>query len=126
MAASLLKYANREAVAQALTERGYSVSRATVNRWARGKEMPDIAARMIAELFQHPTTETAPPEWARRLAQDTALSVIEALAPPEVQRAAAAVIARLEGTQPPTDEVPLGSGEEQDQDGLVQPEPGRG
>jgi hypothetical protein len=68
MAVSLLRYANREKVAQALTEQGYSVTRMTVNRWARGAEMPEIAARMIAELFSHADTkEAAPPQWAGRL-----------------------------------------------------------
>jgi len=65
MVISLLRYANREAVAQALTERGYVVSRATVNRWARGKETPEIAARMVAQLFGHePDTQKSAPAWA--------------------------------------------------------------
>lgn len=69
MVVSLLRYANREAVAQALTEHGYSVTRQTVNRWARGDEIPEIAARMIGELFGHTEghEEAALPEWARRL-----------------------------------------------------------
>jgi hypothetical protein len=70
MAASLLKYANREAVARALTERGYPVSRATVNRWAGGKEMPEIAGQLIAELFMHPDTAKRPPPWAEAIADD--------------------------------------------------------
>jgi hypothetical protein len=70
MAASILKYANREAVAQALTERGYTVSRATVNRWARGKEMPEIAGLMIAELFGHPDMTKEAPPWAEPLVAD--------------------------------------------------------
>lgn len=66
MAAHLLTYANRQKVAEALTERGYSVTRMTVNRWARGGEMPEIAARMILDLFGHTpdTTKSPPPEWA--------------------------------------------------------------
>jgi len=71
MAASLLRYANREKVAQALTIGGYRVSRATVNRWARGDEMPEIAARMIAELFGHQhNKEAPPPTWATGLVED--------------------------------------------------------
>jgi hypothetical protein len=76
MAASLLQYANREAVAQALTARGYTVSRATVNRWARGKEMPEIAGRMIAELFGHQTQETAPAWWAEAAGQAVVIATL--------------------------------------------------
>jgi predicted GTPase len=70
MAVAVLTYANRAAVARALTERGYSVSKMQVNRWAGGAEMPTIAARMILELFLHGPDmpkEAAPPEWAERL-----------------------------------------------------------
>jgi DNA-binding XRE family transcriptional regulator len=59
MAVELLTYANREKVAQALTAQGYEVTRQTVNRWARGDEMPTVAAQMIARLFGH-TEEAAP------------------------------------------------------------------
>lgn len=70
MAVAVLTYANRAAVARALTERGYTVSKMQVNRWAGGAEMPPIAARMILELFLHGPEmpkEAAPPEWAERL-----------------------------------------------------------
>lgn len=73
MAVSLLRYANREAVAQALTEQGYSVTRQTVNRWARGDEMPSIAARMVASLFGHAEPFVTEPPWARRLLAGQAL-----------------------------------------------------
>jgi len=53
MTVELLAYANRQKIAEALTERGYSVTRMTVNRWAKGGEMPAIAARMILALFGH-------------------------------------------------------------------------
>ena len=66
MAVDLLTYANREKVARALTDRGYSVSRNTVNRWARGDEMPNIAAKMIVGLFGV-ETEPAAPEVPERL-----------------------------------------------------------
>ena len=65
MTVELLAYANRQKVAEALTDRGYSVTRMTVNRWARGGEMPGIAARMILELFRH--TETPLPQVEERL-----------------------------------------------------------
>lgn len=62
MTVELLRYANREAVAQALTDGGYSVTRQTVNRWARGDEMPGIAERMILGLFGHdPDAAKEPP-----------------------------------------------------------------
>jgi hypothetical protein len=69
MTVELLRYANREAVAQALTESGYSVTRQTVNRWARGDEMPGIARRMILALFGHEPDahREAAPRWAGRL-----------------------------------------------------------
>jgi hypothetical protein len=72
MAVAVLTYANRAAVARALTERGYSVSKMQVNRWAGGAEMPTIAARMILELFLHgPDMPKEPlqPEWVERLQQ---------------------------------------------------------
>lgn len=72
MAASLLTYANRQKVAEALTARGYPVSRMTVNRWARGSEMPGIAATMILELFHSPNTAKRPPPWAEAIADDVA------------------------------------------------------
>ena len=68
MTVELLAYANRQKVAEALTERGYSVTRMTVNRWARGNEMPAIAVRLILEIFGHnPDTTNEPPPWARAL-----------------------------------------------------------
>ena len=73
MAVSLLRYANREKVAQALTEQGYSVTRMTVNRWAKGAEMPEIAARMIAALYGLGEPKEAPrPEWAEELLEEIA------------------------------------------------------
>ena len=53
MTTELLTYANRAKVAEALTAQGYEVTRMTVNRWARGGEMPRIAERMILALFGH-------------------------------------------------------------------------
>ena len=128
MTVELLAYANRQKVAEALTERGYSVTRMTVNRWAKGGEMPAIATRMILALFGHDpdTTKAAAPEWAAALARDTAAQVIEALAPADRLRAAQGVISRLEALQGLGDEVPAGSDEGQDQDVVTQQEPERG
>lgn len=105
MAVSLLQYANREAVAKALTAQGYSVSRNTVNRWARGAEMPTIAARMIGELFGHHEHEEAAPHWAERLADDAVGKVIGALSRSELTPALARLLARLEELQPPLGEA---------------------
>ena len=100
MAVSLLTYANRAKVAEALTEQGYEVSRMTVNRWAAGSEMPAVAARMIATLFGHdPDTTKSPPAWAEGLADKTAMKVIEALAPERLQQAAE--LARQRLAEPP-------------------------
>ena len=125
MAASLLRYANREKVAQALTERGYAVTRMTVNRWARGGEMPEIAAHMIGELFGHEDMKASAPAWAEALATKTALAVIEALAPADVRQAAAMVIERLEGTLPPDGGSVPGSGESISPDESKLPKPVR-
>ncbi len=78
MTVELLRYANRQKVADALTAQGYSVTRMTVNRWAGGSKMPTIAARMICELFgHHDTKEALPPQWARGLV-DEVLAAVQA------------------------------------------------
>jgi hypothetical protein len=113
MAVAVLTYANRAKVAEALTEQGYPVSRVTVSRWARGGEMPEIAARMILELFGHTpntTKEAAPPEWAERLfekvdamatdqrtiAEEAVSSAVRAIAPLPSMESADQMIALLE------------------------------
>lgn len=67
MTVDLLRLANREAVARALTAGGYSVTRQTVNRWARGDEMPGIAQRMILALFGHASDTPKEPLQSERL-----------------------------------------------------------
>ena len=93
MALSLLTYANRAKVAEALTASGYPVTRMTVNRWAAGGEMPGIATRMILRLFLHdPDTAKEPrPLWAEALPSDVADEVVRRLGglPGIVERAAA-------------------------------------
>lgn len=69
MTVELLRYANRQAVAKRLTDDGYSVTRQTVNRWARGDEMPSIAQRMILELFGHDPSR--PGTWQQRVLAGT-------------------------------------------------------
>jgi hypothetical protein len=134
MAVELLAYANRQKVADALTEHGYAVTRMTVNRWARGSEMPEIAARMIAQLFGHrsDTTKEPPPDWARamearivgELKQNREL--IEALARPELIEAAERVISRLEALEPPDDEAPRGAVESEGRAAAAPPSQARG
>ena len=65
----VLRWANRTAVAQEVTERGYRVSPETLNRWYRQRsEVPAIVERIVFELFGVGTQqEAAPPEWAERL-----------------------------------------------------------
>jgi hypothetical protein len=134
MAIEFLSYANRAKVAEALTQRGYEVTRMTVNRWARGGEMPEIAARMIAQLFGHrsDTTKEPPPDWARamearivgELKQNREL--IEALARPELIEAAERVISRLEALEPPDDEAPRGAVESEGRAAAAPPSQARG
>ena len=85
MTVELLRYANRAKVAEALTSRGYEVTRMTVNRWARGNEMPSIAERMILELFGH--TEKSPgqsSDWSRLMERiDAIAEAVEARTPEE-------------------------------------------
>lgn len=116
MAISLLEFANRQKVADALTEQGYVVSRATVNRWASGKNMPEPAARMIAKLFGHdPDTPKSAPAWAEALADETAMKVIAALADPELVAALPDAIAALRALPPEPDDSVRANGERQDQ-----------
>lgn len=81
MTVEVLRYANRAKVAEALTSQGYEVTRATVNRWARGDEVPRIAQRMILSLFGHDPEQRRPaneaPAWATDLGSKL-LSGIEA------------------------------------------------
>jgi hypothetical protein len=60
---ALLYYANAAKVARGLTEKGYSVSGATVWRWAHGKNVTPLALQLVADLLG--TTEEAAPDWGR-------------------------------------------------------------
>lgn len=116
MAVSLLQYANREKVAQALTLEGYPVTRMTVNRWARGDEMPEIAARMIGGLFGHlDTKEAPPPQWATGLIR-TVDAIAEKLGVTDDEQAVAGAVAAAL-TPPPAGETPPDRAE----DGLAGP-----
>jgi hypothetical protein len=99
MTTQLLRYANRAAIAEALTAEGYSVSRVTVNRWARGAEMPEIARRMILALFGHEQTETPRPLWAEGL--EERIEARLTASGPLPDRVAERIAARLELPQQP-------------------------
>lgn len=116
MAVAVLAYANRAKVAEALTAGGYPVSRVTVNRWAKGAEMPAIASRMVLELFGHgsPTSSTVEPPWATRL-DDRLRSLEERLANVTEEDLSRRVAQRVEetlrelGAQPGSDAQPRAS-----------------
>ncbi len=97
MSVELLRLANRQKVADALTAQGYSVTRMTVNRWAGGSEMPTIAARMICELFGHApdTKETLPPQWARGLVDEVLAAVQASSAESALERIVDRLASRL-------------------------------
>lgn len=118
----LLRYANYAKVAEEL-----GVHRATVARWAAGESVPSWAVRAVERLIVGERKETAPPDWAERLErkmdeiranQDTIADqasrrIIEALAPPELLRAAAllrerqAELPRQGAGSPPSGASPL-------------------
>lgn len=104
----MLRWANRREVAREVTRRGYRVSGETLNLWVRQeKEFPAVVERIVFDLFTiGQDTAKEPPPWAEALARDTARQVIEALAPPEIQRAAQSVIERLEDIPPPNGDSP--------------------
>lgn len=126
----VLRWANRRAVAEEVTRRGYRVSGETLNRWVRdGKEFPAIVERIVFDLFTigEPQTEAAPPDWAERLEakvdaihtrQDTIMSGQRAVASEAVAALTKALtpLERLEDVEwiadairrarPPTDEAP--------------------
>lgn len=114
----VLKWANRTAVAEEITRRGYRVSPETLNRWVRqDKEVPAIVEHIVFELFGiggH--AESPQPQWAgameERLAEklERNRQLIGAMARPELLEAAERVIARLEALEPPDDAAPNGSG----------------
>jgi hypothetical protein len=97
-----------------------------IRRWVSGDSaVPGWARQAIDELLEQ-TTKDAPPQWAERLARDTAMAVIGALAPEIEQRAAAALIARLEGIPPPNGGSPPATGDRSDQAGSKRRGRGRG
>jgi hypothetical protein len=62
----VLHWANRTAVAQEITRRGYRVSGETLNRWYRQRsEVPAIVERIVFELFG--TQQNAAPHSEERL-----------------------------------------------------------
>lgn len=65
----VLHWANRRAVAEEVTRRGYRVSGETLNRWVRDeKEFPAIVERIVFDLFTiSGQSENAAPSMTRRL-----------------------------------------------------------
>lgn len=68
----VLKWANRSAVAEEITRRGYRVSGETLNRWVRQeKEVPAVVEHIVFDLFGiSPDNRKEPPPWAEALAGD--------------------------------------------------------
>lgn len=64
----VLHWANRRAVAEEVTRRGYRLSGETLNRWVREeKEFPATVERIVFELFGLDTQKEAAPSLTRRL-----------------------------------------------------------
>jgi hypothetical protein len=107
----VLRWANRTAVAQEITRRGYRVSGETLNRWYRQRsEVPAVVERIVFEMFGH--NETAP-AWGAELESRIVdelhrnRQLIEALAlPADLVEAAWRVIGRLEALPPQGVEAP--------------------
>jgi hypothetical protein len=89
----VLHWANRTALAQEITRRGYRVSGETLNRWYRQRsEVPAVVERIVFELFG--TQRNAAPDYGERLDRIEGLARAIATAIPgvrleEVERVAA-------------------------------------
>ena len=102
----VLRWANRTAVAEEITRRGYRVSGETLNRWVRqDKEVPAIVERIVFELFGIGTQEESPPAWAEGLVDDAVMKIVTLLGGPEYPAALEQLRARLEGTPLPSPEA---------------------
>lgn len=107
----VLRWANRRAVAEEVTRRGYRVSGETLNRWVRDeKEFPAIAERIVFDLFTIGAQEESPPAWAEGLVDDAVARIVTLLGGPEYPAALELLRERLEGTPPPPPEAHGGAG----------------
>ena len=130
----VLRWANRRAVAEEVTRRGYRVSGESLNRWVRDeKEFPAVVERIVFDLFTiagH--EETAAPSWAAAMEANILegltinRELIGALARPELLEAAQRVISRLEALEPPTDVAPPEAGGSEGRVAAAPQGPGRG
>ena len=62
----VLHWSNRTLVAEEITQRGFRVSKETLNRWVRQrKEVPAAVERIVFDMFGiSPDTAKEPPPWA--------------------------------------------------------------
>jgi hypothetical protein len=107
------------------------VDRTTVHKWwsgdafPRGRQLEAIARETGRQLrFVADDEEAAPPKWAERLADETASKIIAALAPDDLMKAAALLIARLEALPPPHGDSSPDSGAAPDPGASERPAPG--
>ena len=108
----VLKWANRTAVAEEVTRRGYRVSPETLNRWVRqDKEVPAIVERIVFELFGIGAHDERPPAWAEGLVDDAIARTVRLLGGPEYPAALELLRERLEGIPPPPHEAGDAEGE---------------
>ena len=77
----VLRWANRRAVAEEVTARGYRLSGETLNRWVRDeREFPAVVERIVFDLFTIGRDEKPPePQWLEGLADGIAGKVISEL-----------------------------------------------
>jgi hypothetical protein len=94
----VLHWANRRAVAEEVTRRGYRLSGETLNRWVRDeKEFPAVVERIVYELFSLDTTKEAAPRIEERLDRIEGLARAIAAATPGIRMdEVEAVVAELE------------------------------
>lgn len=135
----ILHWANRRAVAEEVTRRGYRVSGETLNRWVRDeKEFPAVVERIVLDLFG---IEKTAPDVPRRLdeietkldavlanqqqvANSATVKIIEALAPPDRLERVSRLIDRLEALPPPSGEASDDPPAEEDRVGESPTDPG--
>lgn len=111
----LLRYTNRTHIATALTEAGYPVSYATVNRWAKGQNVTPRAVALVESLLG--STKEPRPEWAEAL--EAKVSAIQEAVERLAELLAVMIAAGSSSSQPPV-------GDSQDAPGAVQPGRRRG
>ena len=127
----VLHWANRRAVAEEVTRRGYRLSGETLNRWVRDeKEFPAMVERIVFELFGISETTQKEPPWVGRLegkldqlseqraevVDDAIKRLVASLAPPERVADVEALAAELRRVPPPSGEEPPETPASEDRD----------